>query len=93
MTLACTTELAQRLLTRLPQVCSAGEYQKEGSKIVQATLVSYVLSILEEEIATQLQGSRKPVSSPQVMSSLDEKDTRTTSDGKFMSRLIREMYQ
>ena len=93
MTLGCRTKLAQRSLMRLTQVCSAGEYRKESSKIVQSTLVSYVLSIIEKDIATQLQGSRKPVSSLQVLSSLDEEATHTLDDRKFVSRLIMVMYQ
>ena len=52
-------------------------YQQEASKFIQATFVSFIQSILEEEFFTQLQGSGKTVSSLQVRSRVDNKLTCT----------------
>ena len=59
-------------------------YQQEASKFIQATFVSFVQSILEEEIFTQLQGSGKTVSSLQVRSRVDNKFTCTRGGHEFI---------
>ena len=86
MFLGYTSELAQRSLTKFPQVCSAGEYQQEACKVVQATFILFILSLLEEGIFTQLQGegSRRTVNSLQLRSRLNEKVKRTLEDGEFI---------
>ena len=61
-------------------------YQQEACKVVQATFILFILSLIEEGIFTQLQGegSRRTVNSLQLRSRLNEKVKRTLEDGEFI---------